>query len=1067
MSTFSLNHRHARALYDPDSVALTAKLFPFIPLDAPGMPAAGPNFIAHATVLGDEIDAATVKRKKTPIVGEKLVSLYRSALYNPQFMLPVAVKNELMPVQFLPGHVLGHVLSPNGVAIEAADDDYGPRPSRVMVVGRFPGAQEIGARNAMSGSGMRPFRQALRDCLIPTDEYLNWYVTFACKFSPPDLDITAVPAAWLKDCAVLLAQEIRLVRPDYILCLGNEATKAVLGTTGSVSNLIGRAIPLKTFDEDGNPRETTVMPIMHPAYVARKPELYEDFVGQLQRFNDLINDRAVVHEAVDHAEIYTEDTLRAVVDEMIADPDPNANIIAIDCEWHGDHPTEPGAYLRTVQISNKDRWARTIVLRHQGGMIAFQPDLDVVRRELNRLLKSTPERHVRVGGHFFRADLPWLIDFGVDVREEYAPAQDYEDRTHGGWDTSLMYHAVNETAKYGLDACSMRFTGAPVYWEELDKWNKKRKKAVGDDGGYGNVPAHILHPYANYDVDVTRRIMMKFYGTNGTDGLLASDSNGLDCWVPYWTAHGASLAFLEMELTGLVIDRDRADELTTLFMNTQDRILSEIRDELNWPEFNPKSQPQLAVALFGREFGGRYTNPPAIPEDARPLDLDPIKTTGKRPTLWVELRFRGGDPATATPSTDKESLGILGHANSTAAKIRDYKFISQVLQSVLRKPSITDDGDYTVDENGNFTYEKGLVGCVHADGKVRTHFFQTKETGRASSSRPPLQNLSKRREEDYARILGPDRYRHPVRSILRVPEGYVGIESDLTGAELAVLAWLSQDQNMIEHVRRNNLPSKHPDHYDIHSQQAVKAFNLTGIPPTKKGLDSIGKLSLRVAAKNVNFGIPYGRGPEAIARQCKEEGTEVTPEECQVMIDAYFSTYPRTQDFLAECRKRSQNPGWLVGPYGRVRRFASADFNRASSDRGTKSYAIVGEQERQAQNFPIQGGVADAVSMALANFYWYRHEHPEIDYKIALQIHDAVVVIVPIEHAERVYKEVIPKCMVEDVPFWPRHLDGTPIPVNEPYRFATSRDVFVHWGEDITHDEIKAYGMDWLLECED
>jgi DNA polymerase I-like protein with 3'-5' exonuclease and polymerase domains len=104
----------------------------------------------------------------------------------------------------------------------------------------------------------------------------------------------------------------------------------------------------------------------------------------------------------------------------------------------------------------------------------------------------------------------------------------------------------------------------------------------------------------------------------------------------------------------------------------------------------------------------------------------------------------------------------------------------------------------------------------------------------------------------------------------------VGIESDLKGAELAVLAWLSQDQSFIEHVRRNNLPEDHPDHYDIHSQQAVRAFRLTGIEPTKHGMKAAGK-SLRVAAKNVNFGIPYGRGAEAIARQCKEEAPRLRP----------------------------------------------------------------------------------------------------------------------------------------------------------------------------------------------
>jgi hypothetical protein len=37
-------------------------------------------------------------------------------------------------------------------------------------------------------------------------------------------------------------------------------------------------------------------------------------------------------------------------------------------------------------------------------------------------------------------------------------------------------------------------------------------------------------------------------------------------------------------------------------MNTQDRLLAKIRSELHWPTFNPKSQPQLAIALFGAGF---------------------------------------------------------------------------------------------------------------------------------------------------------------------------------------------------------------------------------------------------------------------------------------------------------------------------------------------------------------------------------------------------------------------------------------------------------------------------------
>jgi DNA polymerase I-like protein with 3'-5' exonuclease and polymerase domains len=266
---------------------------------------------------------------------------------------------------------------------------------------------------------------------------------------------------------------------------------------------------------------------------------------------------------------------------------------------------------------------------------------------------------------------------------------------------------------------------------------------------------------------------------------------------------------------------------------------------------------------------------------------------------------------------------------------------------------------------------------------------------------------------------------------------------------------------MVEHVRRNLLPEKHEDHYDIHSRQAVKTFNLTSVEPTKTGMEKAGVKGLRVAAKNVNFGIPYGRGADAIARQCKEEGVEVTPGECQAMIDAYFGSYPGTATFLEECRNRSQDPGWLVGPYGRYRRFIPPGRN----DKGSR--AIIGEQQRQAQNFPIQGGVADAVSLALNNFRLFRKEHTEIDFKIALQIHDAIVLIVPFEHAAYVYEHVIPECMVTRLPFWPRRLNGQPIPVSEPYHFGMSRDVFTHWGEKLKPQQVADMGIKNLADVMD
>ena len=53
--------------------------------------------------------------------------------------------------------------------------------------------------------------------------------------------------------------------------------------------------------------------------------------------------------------------------------------------------------------------------------------------------------------------------------------------------------------------------------------------------------------------------------------------------------------------------------------------------------------------------------------------------------------------------------------------------------------------------------------------------------------------------------------------------------------------------------------------------------------------------------------------------------------------------------------------------------------------------------------------------------------------------------------------------MIDDVPFYPRRLDGSKISAG-PYRFGSSREVFVHWGETLTDEEAKAIGLHWLVE---
>lgn len=1042
--------------------------FPFYPLTAPGMPMPGPDFVNTAQNMGDPgiVTDGTGADRHLIECGRMLSYLYRRALYDENFMLNVDYKKRPLPVRFVPGHIWG---------TETRAFGGGPAEADVMIIGKLPGVEETAMSRNLVGETSAELTRALHDIGVPEGASASWYVTNLVKWASPPEHNGALPKSWVRDCLPLLHEELRLVRPKYILCLGSDASKALLGTNYSVTNMVGRVVDYRfaLHDRDEEPEFHTskVMAVVHPAAVFRKPELSDEFVHQLRSFWQLTQggDVGADEDDIDHVVVNTEAELRRLVDQAIEattlgpGKDPLCNVLAVDAEWNGDHPFDSNAYLRCIQVSWRHKQAMCVELRSPGGEVVFDAGVEWAMYHLGRLLKNTADRRLRVGGHFFRADLPWILHEGLDLRLEYMPDLnvDLASMKQGGWDTGLMYHAYNETTQLRLEDLAMKFTTCPRWDEELESWKskycKKKKIKATELEGYGECPSDVLYPYANYDADATRRLAVRWLEDGG---LGDQDAYGNNCTQPYWLAHSASEAFLEMEMWGITVDRDRADELTLLFSQARDRLLNHLRAQINWPDFNPNSTDQKKAFLFGDEFAykehkdedGRITRTTIRPADAISLNLKPVKTTGKRAKKWEHVESKG-ETDRYSPSTDKEVLGALGYLDKRAATLRDINFTGQVLKSSLRMPVEKANGDFKTDRNGNFVYPagKGLIGSVCADGRVRTHLFQTKETGRASSSRPPMQNLSKRREDDYKRILGhvnkdgvhngaytdifSPLYRFPLRTILRAAEGHVLIESDFTGAELAMLAWMSQDAQMIEDVARNNLPETHPDHYDIHSQSAVRAFRLQ-CAPTKKALKDAGCSGLRVAAKNVNFGIPYGRGAEALARQCAEEGVDITVEQAQQLIDAYFSRYTQVEAFLAACRDRV-NAGWMSNCFGRFRRFPP------TSDR-----AVHGEQERQAQNFPIQSGVADAMNIALANLANYRRQYA-IPFRFLLQIHDAVLLEVPVAYAEQVVEHMMPTCMVSQVPIVPCRLDGSEIPNVQTYNLGVETDIGLHWGEQV------------------
>jgi DNA polymerase I-like protein with 3'-5' exonuclease and polymerase domains len=798
------------------------------------------------------------------------------------------------------------------------------------------------------------------------------------------------------------------------------------------------------------------------------------------------------------------------------------NVIAVDAEWHGQHPVNAKSYMRTVQFAWAPYKAVGIKLHEPGGAPApgFSGSPDEVTergitfRTVSLLtvffkggeIELSPGKVIkfkrkRVVGHFFNADLEWLLAYGIDIQDCFCcPLYDYEMKLEnkdkrlyklyrnegfkpgdsvpawfrtsfeGGADTGLMAHAIEETASYKLETLAMRYTSSPRYDNHLQKWKldycRDNGLKSGHLEGYGECPDSVLLPYGMYDADVTLRLYYKL------NVLLDEDYEGNNCREAFWESQIATPAVLEIHRTGILVDRGRIDFLTSRFKAVRDELEVKLRKAIQWPDFNVRSTQHAKEFLYGHELNGRLDKVTGKPIRLRPpaaltLALTPLFDTSKPPKVWTEI-VRSKRQKEYSPSTNKQVLSLLSQSCPEAwqanyvNQLRDYRFLDQVLKTILRPPMQDKDTEEDIiNDEGNFEYEEGLASMCCDDGKVRTHIYQTKETGRWSSARPNLQNISKQRDPDYKRLLV-DEYKYSLRSVLKASPGHVLVEADYVGAELFGMAVMSGDANMIEHATRNQLPEDHPEYYDIHSNVAVFAFKLN-CPPTKTGLTAIGKKHIRIVAKSVIFGIAYGRGAKAIAVAAKEQGIDVAVDEAQAVIDAIFNMYPKLQPFFEECQQRSagsyfdEETGkkveqrYLCNCYGRFRRFPDSSRDRT----------MAAEFGRQAMNFPIQSMIASAVSRALAYIHDYKRKQLKKGrnlFNVLLQIHDAVLLEVPYAHVKHVCEYVLPTFMRQAVPIYPSKLDGTSTG-NGPYYLGIEAEVMHHWGEALTYDEALALGI--------
>jgi DNA polymerase-1 len=209
------------------------------------------------------------------------------------------------------------------------------------------------------------------------------------------------------------------------------------------------------------------------------------------------------------------------------------------------------------------------------------------------------------------------------------------------------------------------------------------------------------------------------------------------------------------------------------------------------------------------------------------------------------------------------------------------------------------------------------------------------DTGRYTCHKPPIQTYPPR-----------------ARAIFVAPQGRKLAYYDLSQIEFRIMIWESKDKTGTKLLEEGG---------DIHRNTAAEMF--------RKSRDAV-TAEERFQAKFVNYGLPYGRGPDSLAAQHK-----LTMQDAQGIFDRHHETFFELWAWLRTCADFARRNKYIENVYHRRRFFIDEPDD---------------ERDRKAYNFKPQSTAHDLLMQIHADI---NAEIPEVD--VIADMHDALLIEQP------------------------------------------------------------------------
>lgn len=559
----------------------------------------------------------------------------------------------------------------------------------------------------------------------------------------------------------------------------------------------------------------------NPAIVLKDDSKFPDLKRDFKRaFNPLPEPTFPRIEVIEDARS-ARDFLRAI---------RGSEYIACDIESRGGITHK--ATLISIQFSIDGRSAT--VIGERGG--AFD-DRGFIENILKPTLEADGTEFIWHGGKFDTKILRHT--YGIQARVDH--------------DTMLLSYALDERSGtdervgvHGLDYLLMDTFGWPYY--SSPSIEKAKKTGVVDD--YGE-----FYTYAGMDVGGTYQLFEEQYDRAIRDSVLSPYEHLL--------IRGTEFA-IDVELNGMHYDTARAADLMEFEVKPElNEITESLRKRADNELLNPASPTQMSHLLYD-EWGITHAM------QSRPDKKRSVDDSARKEIIEDRFKFRG--------STKNVRHGNL--IKTVAAEDADERKQFYI--------SFTSDYDrFQKLQKQASTYLVGLIEKAELDEDSRIYTtlnFHGTNSGRLSSSKPNLQNITRTKEGL------PD-----IRRLFRASPGRFIVQADFSQAELRCIAQFSGDSELTR-IYREGL--------SLHKETAKRFF---GPNYTAEEYST---------TKNVNFGVFYLQTADTF-----QEKHGIPKHLAQPYIDWVWQTFTGVAEWEEGVKREVKSGKPLVSPFGRKRRF--------------------------------------------------------------------------------------------------------------------------------------------------